>query len=101
MSHDFLHLLGELHLSALHDHEHGHHHAVHDHERHHEHVSHHHEDTATEESLPSLINFFLFVEVETTFKFINAVQQVVHLTYNKDFYNLDSPPTAPPPRVHC
>jgi hypothetical protein len=103
MTHDFLHYLSEHHLAALHSHEHNEHHTVLDHEHHHDHdshVSHHHEDDHDEDqTLPSFVTFFLFVQNSSEFRFFNSGWQHIILLRQINHAYFKPLPVTPPPEI--
>lgn len=104
--HDILHYMAEYHHSKIHSHSHDHHHSVRDHDlpkhhHHHSRVSHSHSsDLETDESLPSFINCFLFVQARQSFNFdLNFSTWMYGSRLAKLCLHASVPP-APPPRIH-
>jgi hypothetical protein len=102
-SHDLLHYLAAHHHSAVHSHLHDDDHTIHDHEHFGSGVNHpseySHED-GLPESLPSLINFFLYIQYKQVFTFSITFLRVVHIGNLLKLPILEFPPLVPPPQSH-
>jgi hypothetical protein len=104
MTHDFMHYLAAHNISNLHSHEHDHHHTFHDHEHghHHDHQerithTHHHSDEATDETLPSLISFFLFIQKKPAFSFHKSSRDLIFESVTFSMEDICHNPATPPP----
>ena len=99
LGHDLLHYLAEHHHTNVHDHDHHGHHAVKDHgyghvsKGHAEHV----ETETSEETRPSLILFFLFIQPIDPYNCIQVSAAAALSGMASAIRSIDFPPLVPPP----
>jgi hypothetical protein len=95
LGHDLLHYLATHHHAHIHDHTHHMHHGLRDHGYGEQHT--HVENARSEESLPSLINFFLYMQVIESYLPERSLCAITPPADSTRLRSLDFPPLVPPP----